>query len=115
MKANDLKAEINKRLSDINGKISRLRKELKNEESNKDFEEVFADMEAIRDDIIHQYNVINTLKMNAEEKLKEMEKKIFTSIQSFDKAYNEAGGILKSPHMKNHRHSIDFKNPWNTK
>ncbi len=115
MKAHDLKAEINKRLSDINGKIGRLKKQLDSDRQNKDLEETLADLEAIRDDIIHQYNVINTLKLSAEEKLKDMEKKIFASIRSFDKAFNEAGGMLKTTRIKNRSHSIDFNNPGNTK
>ncbi|WP_340111819.1 hypothetical protein [Maribellus mangrovi] len=114
MKAHDLKAEINKRLNVINGKIIRLKKQLENEEQNTDLEETVADLEVIRDDIIHQYNVINTLKLSADEKLKEMEKKIFASIQSFDKAFNEAGGLFKSSRLKERHHSIDFNNPGRT-
>ncbi len=115
MKAHDLKAEINKRLSEINGKISGLKKQLENDDRDTDLEETIADLEAIRDDIIHQYNVINNLKLSAEEKLKDMEKKIFASIRSFDKAFNESGGLLKTTRMKNRQHSIDFNNPGNTK
>jgi len=114
MKAHDLKAEINKRLGEINGKISRLKRQLDNDQRDTDLEGTIADLEAIRDDIIHQYNVINTLKLSAEERLREMEKKIFASIRSFDKAFNEAGGMFTSTRIKNRQHSIDFNNPANT-
>lgn len=115
MRAKDLKAEINMRLSEINDKVSRLKKQVENDGANASLEKTFADLEAIRDDIIHQYNMINTLKLNTEEKLKNMESKIFASIHSFDKAFNEAGGIIKNNRIQNRHHSIDYKNPSNTK
>ncbi|MEJ2546115.1 MAG: hypothetical protein P8Y99_18785, partial [Calditrichaceae bacterium] len=108
MKAHDLKAQINERLNVINGKIIRLKKQLEHERQNTDMEEKIADLEAIRDDIIHQYNVINNLKLSADEKLKDMEKKIFASINSFDKAFNEAGGLFKTTRMKERHHSVNF-------
>lgn len=115
MRAKDLKAEINKRLSEINEKVSNLKRQLENEGQDSDMEKTFAELEAIRDDIIYQYNMINTLKLNTEEKLKKMELKIFSSIRSFDKAFYEAGGIIKNKRTKNRHHSIDFNNPGSTK
>jgi Zn-dependent oligopeptidase len=114
MKVHELKAEINKRLSEINNKIKRLKTHLENEGQNTKMEKLVAELESIRDDIIHQYNVINTLNTSTEQKMKGMEKKIFASIDSFNKAFNQAGGIFNSTRMKKRQHSTDFKNPGKT-
>ena len=115
MQTHDLKKEIDNRLSVINEKVTGLKQQLESDRQDKSVEQLVADLEGIRDDIVHQYNVINNLKEDNEVKLKALDTKIFASFRSFDKAFNEAGGLLKTRSIKNRKHSVNFKNPLKTK
>ncbi len=115
METQELKIEINKYISEINGRILKLKDQSKKDPSNKELFNLIEDLENRREQIIEFNNAINSLKPGASEKLKDLETRIFDSIQSFNEAYQNSGGYINSGRISRKAHHIDFNNPGNTR
>lgn len=115
MRTEELKIEINKNISEINGRILKLKDQSKKEPNNQELFNLIDDLENRRERIVHLYNAIDSLKPGASEKLGELESSIFDSIKSFNEAYQKAGGFISSGRISRKDHHIDFNNPGNTR
>lgn len=77
MRRQQLKIEINKYISEINGRILRLKDRSKKETGNQELFDLLEDLEKRREQIIHLNNAINSLEPGATEKFRELEDSIF--------------------------------------
>lgn len=115
MKAQELKIEINKYISEMNGRILKLKDQSKKDPTNKELFNLIEDLENRREQILQLHNAINSLESGDTEKLKDIETSVFNSIKSFDEAYQGSGGIINSERISRKQHHVDFNNPGNTR
>ncbi|QIA07015.1 hypothetical protein [Draconibacterium halophilum] len=115
MRTEEIKIQINKHKSEMNGQILKLKDQSKKEPDNQELLMLINDLERRRDEIILLYNAIDSLEPGDSEKLSELESSIFDSIRSFNEAYQKSGGFISSERISRKDHHIDFNNPGNTR
>jgi len=117
MRTQELKLKINKQLSAINAKILQLKDQHQKEKMDREFLELIADLESLRVEVMHQYNLLNSIQSDEreKEKLKEIEAAVSQSTRTFDTAFKKSGTSISTSRMKTRKRSIDFNNPIGTK
>lgn len=117
MKTQELKLKINKQLGEINAKILQLKDQHHKEKMDREFLELIADLEALRVDVLHQYNLLNSIRSeeNEEKKLKQIETAVSQSTKTFDTVFKKSGTSISSSRIKTRERSIDFNNPTRTR
>ena len=109
------RAEINEKLAEINEKIVDMRKESENKAGiKKDLSSVLKQLESVRNNIVLQYNKIQNME-NDNKKYSEIKKNIYTDLNSFDRAFKNAGSIVETEKFKTRKRSVDFNNPYGNK
>lgn len=115
MKTQELRLRINKQLSEINAKILQLKNQYQKDKMDRELLELIADLESLRVDIMHQYNLLSSLNSEEKEKLQKIEDSVFQSTRTFDTAFKKAGTTMNANRFKSRERSIDFNNPTGTK
>ncbi len=116
MKTDELKIELSKKLADVNSRIIELKKRL--DELNDQsvlLQDVIVELESIRDNIIVQFNEIETSDGSDVKRMPELEKNIYKSFSSFEESFSKAGSLTRSSKLRRRERSVDFKNPLDTK
>ncbi len=109
------KAEINRKLSEVNAKIMDLKKHAgENAEIKKDLSVILKHLELIRNNIILEYEKIDQMKKENVE-YPELQKNIYSNFNSFEEAFTKAGSIFKSEKFRSRERSVDFNNPTGNK
>ncbi|MFW5756516.1 MAG: hypothetical protein ACOCWD_05575 [Tangfeifania sp.] len=115
MQAKELKAELEKRLTDIKQKIQEVQNGIDEEDApSVELEDILIRLKALQEDLILQHDQLVAMEEEGEE-FNELERNIWTNIDSFDTAFSEAGGLIKPSKFKSRDRSVDFKNPTGTK
>ena len=108
------KAEINRKLSEVNAKIVDLRRTSQAKESpevKKDLSGILRHLESVRNNIMLQYEKIDQTEKERE-KFPELKKNIYRNFDSFEEAFSQAGSIVKPSKFRTRERSVDFKNPF---
>ena len=115
MQSKELKAELEKRLKDIKQKIQEVQNGIDEEDApSPELDDILLKLKAIQKDLILQHDQLVALEEEGE-KFNELEKNIWSNLESFDSRFSDAGSIMKSSKFKNRGRSVDFKNPPGTK
>jgi chaperonin cofactor prefoldin len=116
MKTNDLKIELSRKLADVNSRIIVLKDDLDDlNEQSEALQDVIIDLENIRDNILIQFNEIESTTEAEQTKLPELEKNIYKSFTSFDESFSRAGSLTRSSRLISRDRSVDFRNPTGTR
>lgn len=113
MKTDELKIELSKKLADVNTRIIDLKEKL--DELNDQsvvLQDVIVELESIRDNILVQFNEIETMDSTNNERMPELRKNIYSSFSSFEESFSKAGSLSRSTRLRNRDRSVDFKNPF---
>ncbi len=96
MKTQDLKIELSKKLADVNSRIIVLKEKLDelNEQSNS-LQDVIIELESIRNNILVQFDKIETDDESDAKKMPELERNIYKSFSSFDESFSKAGSLSR--------------------
>lgn len=115
MELQELKATLKKKLVEVEEKLKEVDDALtKQNNEPAELKEAHEALKRRRDEIILEYDQIAALNSEEEVRLPELEKNIFNSLDSFDTAYQNAGGLIKENRFRDRNHRIDFKDPQNT-
>lgn len=115
MHSKELKAELEKRLSDIKQKIEEVQHGIDEEDApSVELEDILVKLKALQEDLILQHDQLVAMEEEGEE-FEKLEKNIWSNIKSFDSAFSDAGAIIKPSKFKSRDRSVDFKNPTGTK
>ncbi len=90
--------DISKKISEYEDKLIDLKKSIKKEMDDyekKEAEEAVNKIRKLKEKIQHHYSELEKADINDEVKLKEIDKNIYSTIESFDNAFKKAGGIFK--------------------
>ncbi len=113
----EFKLEINRKINEVNAKIADVRKRYASTESSEVQNELLSilnHLESTRNNLILQYERIDKLG-STEKEFSELEKDIYTNLETFDSAFSKAGTIVKSRKFGTREHSTDFNNPLGNK
>ncbi len=112
MKTDELKIELSKKLADVNARIIELKERLDelNDQSIA-LQDVIVELESIRDNILVQFNEIETADSSDTTRMPELEKNIYSSFNSFEESFSKAGSLTRSSRIRQRDRSVDFKNP----
>lgn len=116
MKTQELKIELSKKLADVNSRIIALKK--KRDELNEPsvaLQEVVVELESIRNNILVQFNEIETYDEKDAKRMPELERNIYKSFNSFEESFSKAGSLTSSSRINPRDHSTDFNNPMDTR
>ena len=109
------KAEINKKLSEVNARIVDLRGQSdENSKIKNDLFVVLKHLESIRENILLQYEKIEQTEKDSFD-FPELKKNIYKSFNSFDEAFTKAGSLLEPTKFRSREHSVNFNNPTGNK
>jgi chromosome segregation ATPase len=116
MKTHELKIELSKKLADVNSRIITL-KERKDDldEQSLTLKELIVELETIRDNILVQFNEIETADDTDASRMPVLEKNIYKSFSSFEESFSKAGSLMKPTQFRQRERNVDFKNPLGTK
>ncbi len=116
MKAQDLKIELSKKLADVNSRIITLkdRRDDLVEESDT-LQEIIVELESIRDNILVQFDEIESAGESDANRMPELERNIYKSFNSFEESFSKAGSLSRNAQFRQRDRSVDFKNPMDTK
>lgn len=116
MKTHDLKIELSKKLADVNSRIITL-KDKRDDliEESEYLQELIVELESIRDNILVQFDEIETSDESSSHRMPELEKNIYKSFNSFEESYSKAGSLTRPSKFRQRERSVDFKNPLDTK
>jgi predicted nucleic acid-binding Zn-ribbon protein len=116
MKTNDLKIELSRKLADVNSRIIVLKDNLDElTEQSEALQDVIVDLENIRDNILVQFNEIESTTESENAKLPQLEKNIYQSFSSFEESFSKAGSLTRSSRLSSRDRNVDFKNPTGTR
>jgi|SRR5690554_1090835 len=116
MNTQELKIELSKKLADVNKRIIELKDRLKElNEQSVVLQDVIVDLESIRDNILVQFNEIETTDDSTASRMPELERNIYKSFSSFEESFSKAGSLTRSSKLRQRDRSVDFKDPLNTK
>lgn len=112
MKTDELKIELSKKLADVNARIIELKERLDelNDQSIA-LQDVIVELESIRDNILVQFNEIETTDSSDTTRMPQLEKNIYSSFSSFEESFSKAGSLTRSSRLRSRDRSVDFKNP----
>ena len=111
MHLKELKTRLEKKLIEIKQKIEEVQHGIDEEDApSPELEDSLIQLKAIQEDLILQNDQLVALEEEGE-KYNELEKNIWTNLESFDSRFSEAGSIMKSSKFKSRGRSVDFKNP----
>lgn len=114
MRIEELKAELEKKLAQIKQKIEEVQHGIDEEDvPSPELEDTLIQLKAIHEDLILQYDQLASLE-NEGEKYNELERNIWTNLESFDSKFSNAGSIMKGSKFRKRDRHIDFKNPQDT-
>lgn len=114
MRIEKLKAELEKKLAEIKQKIEEIQHGIDEEDApSPELEDTLVQLKAIQEDLILQHDQLVALQEEGE-KFNELEKNIWTNLESFDSKFSNAGSIMKSSKFRSRGRTIDFKNPQGT-
>lgn len=115
MHIQELKAELEKRLTDIKIKIEEVQNGIDEQDApSPELDDILIRLKAIQEDLILQYDQLSALEEEGE-KFDELEKNIWSNLESFDSKFSDAGSMMKSTKFQSRGRSVDFKNPPGTK
>jgi DNA repair exonuclease SbcCD ATPase subunit len=115
MKIQELKEELENRLTDIKLNIREIQNGIDEKEApTEELEDVLVKLKALQEDLILQHDQLVALETEGE-KLNVLERNIWTNLETFDATFSKAGAIMKPGKFKNRERSVDFKNPTGTK
>ena len=116
MKTQNLKIELSKKLADVNSRIIVLKERLDElSEQSAALQDVIVELESIRDNILVQFNEIETSDESDSKRMPELERNIYRSFNSFEESFSKAGSLSRSTNFRQRERNIDFKNPTRTK
>ena len=114
MQLKELKTRLEKKLIEIKQKIEEVQHGIDEADApSPELEDTLIQLKAIQEDLILQYDQLVAIEEEGE-KYNELEKNIWTNLESFDSRFSEAGSIMKSSKFKSRGRSVDFKNPSGT-
>jgi chromosome segregation ATPase len=115
MKTHELKIELSKKLADVNSRIIVLKERLDelNEQSTT-LQDVIIDLESIRDNILIQFDEIETADESDAKRMPELERNIYKSFNSFEESFSKAGSLARPTQFRQRERNVDFKNPTGT-
>lgn len=112
MKTHDLKIELSKKLADVNSRIIVLKERLDElNEQSLTLQDVIIELESIRDNILVQFNEIETADDRSRERMPELERNIYESFSSFEESFSKAGSLTGKSRLRRRERNVDFKNP----
>ena len=116
MKTQELKIELSKKLADVNSRIIVLKERLDelNEQSTV-LQDVIVELESIRDNILVQFDRIETADESDAKRMPELEKNIYKSFSSFEESFSKAGSLSRNSQLRQRDRNVDFKNPTGTR
>ncbi len=116
MKAQDLKIELSKKLADVNSRIITL-KDRRDDliEESEALQEIIGELESIRDNILVQFDEIESAGESDAKRIPELERNIYKSFNSFEESFSKAGSLTRPAKFRQRERSVDFKNPLGTK
>ncbi len=116
MKTQELKIELSKKLADVNSRIIVLKERLDElNEQSVALQDVIIELESIRDNILVQFNEIETLGEPDSKRMPELERNIYKSFSSFEESFSKAGSLSRPTQFRQRERNVDFKNPTGTK
>jgi hypothetical protein len=114
MRIEELKAELEKRLTDIKQKIQEVQNGIDEEDApSVELEDILIKLKALQEDLVLQHDQLVAMEEEGE-KFNELERNIWTNLESFDTKFSNAGSIMKSSKFRSRGRTIDFKNPQDT-
>jgi len=114
MHIQELKAELEKRLTDIKTKIEEVQHGIDEEDApSPELEDILVKLKAIQEDLTLQHDQLVALEEEGE-KFDELEKNIWSNLESFNSKFTNAGSMMKSSKFKSRNRSVDFNNPSGT-
>lgn len=115
MHIQELKAKLEKRLTDIKQKIQEVQNGIdENDAPSVELEDILVKLKALEEDLVLQHDQLEAMEEEGE-KFDKLEKNIWSNIESFDATFSDAGAIMKPSKFKSRDRSVDFKNPTGTK
>jgi chromosome segregation ATPase len=115
MRIEELKTELEKKIAEIKQKIEEIQHGIEEEDApSPELEDTLVQLKAIQEDLILQYDQLVALEEEGE-KYNELERNIWTNLESFDSKFSNAGSIMKGSKFRDRNRTIDFKNPQDTK
>ncbi len=90
--------DIKKKISEYEEKLNDLKNSIAeeiNDSKKKEAEQTLNEIREIKEKMQLQYSELKKVDITDEPKLKEIEKNIYSSFETFDKAFKRAGGIFK--------------------
>ena len=116
MQSKELKAELEKRLTDIKQKIREVQNGIDEEDApSVELEDILLKLKALQEDLVLQHDQLTAMEEEEGDEFEELEKNIWSNIKSFDSAFSDAGAIMKPSKFKSRDRTVNFKNPTGTK
>lgn len=116
MKLQELKKELQKKLTEIKDKISEVEMIMKKQETpSKSLKDKISELKNVQEDILLQYDQLEAMEEEETPDYSDLEKNIYKNLEAFDAAFSKAGSIMKESKFKTRDRSVDYKNPPATK
>mgnify|MGYP006311688357 CR=1 FL=1 len=115
MHLEELKTELEKRLTDIKQKIQEVQNGVDESDApSVQLEDMLTKLKDLQEDLILQHDQLVAMEEEGE-KFDKLEKNIWSNIHSFDSTFKDAGAIIKPSKFQSRNRSVDFNNPPGTK
>lgn len=115
MSIQELKIELEKKLTAIELKIKQIQTELDESDApSVELEDILLRLKTIQEKLILQHDQLVAMETEGE-KFNELEKNIWTNLETFDSKFSDAGSMMKGSKFKSRERSVDFKNPLGNK
>ena len=115
MSIQELKAELEKRLTEIKLRIKNIQDEIDEKDALPvELENILIRLKAIQEDLILQHDQLDAMEEEGET-FNELERNIWSNLESFDSKFSEAGSMMKGSKFRTRERSVDFKNPFGNK
>lgn len=116
MELEELKRKLEKSLFDIKEKMNEIDALLhKQDAPMESLKDAHSQLKTLHDEIIQQYNQIDAMEAEDEEKVDEIEEDIYSSLESFNAIYRKAGALFEKNEFFHRDHYTDYNNPIDTR
>jgi chromosome segregation ATPase len=116
MTLQELKSELDRRLVDIKEKVQELENFINERNiASTELKDARDKLRKLQRDIVREYNELGSLKEEDKKRFNQLEKNIFSNLETFNEAFMKAGSLVKQSKFASRDRSVDFKNPPGTK
>jgi len=118
MELEELKRNLEKSLIDIKAKMQEIDALLHKQDAPKaSLKDAHQQLKTLHDEIVLQYDQVDAMEVGEEkqEKVDEIEKDIYSSLETFNNIYRRAGSLFPDDDISHRDRYIDYNNPVGTR